>query len=103
MTDAQTQFGYPVALRNFGFVTRKIQNRKSKIVLEGFALKEEFIKNTPLFGELTNEEQRAISKHMRLERYSPNEVVFFKEGESDALYLIKEGWIKLTRIRPPRA
>lgn len=59
-------------------------------------MKEEFINNTPLFGELTEAQQRAIGKRMRLERYSANEVVFVKGGESDTLYLIKEGWVKLT-------
>jgi CRP-like cAMP-binding protein len=59
-------------------------------------LKEEFIKNTPLFGELTEDEQRAIAKRMRLEQYGSNELLFVKNGESDALYLIKEGWAKLS-------
>lgn len=59
-------------------------------------MKEEFIKNTPLFGELTEEEQRAIGKRMRLEEYNPNETLFTKGGESEALYLIKEGWVKLS-------
>jgi CRP-like cAMP-binding protein len=59
-------------------------------------LKQEFIKESPLFGELTNDEQRAISKRMRLEQYAPNEMLFIKGGESDALYLIREGWIKLS-------
>ena len=59
-------------------------------------MKEEFIKNTPLFGELTEEEQRAIGKRMRLEEYNPNETLFVKGGESEALYLVKEGWVKLS-------
>gem|GEM_PF-520942 len=59
-------------------------------------MKEEYIKNTPLFGELTDDEQRAIAKRMRLEQYSSNEAIFVKDGESEALYLIKEGWIKLS-------
>ena len=45
---------------------------------------------------MTDDEQRAISKRMRLEGYSPNDAVFVKDGESEALYLIKEGWIKLS-------
>ncbi len=58
-------------------------------------MKESFIKNTPLFAELTDDEQRAIGKRMRLENYNPDEVLFIKGGESDTLYLIKEGWVKL--------
>ncbi len=56
-------------------------------------MKEEFIKNTPLFGDLSEDEQRAIGKWMRLEQYGPNETLFVKNG--DTLYLIKEGWVKL--------
>lgn len=59
-------------------------------------MKESLIKNTPLFAELSDEEQRALGKRMRLENYNPDEVLFIKDGESDALYLIKEGWVKLS-------
>ena len=59
-------------------------------------MKENFIQNTPLFAELADDEQRAIGKRMRLENYKPDEVLFIREGESDALYLIKQGWVKLT-------
>jgi CRP-like cAMP-binding protein len=59
-------------------------------------VKEEFIKNAPLFAELTETEQRAVGKRMRLETYQSGELVFAKDAESDALYLIKEGWVKLT-------
>jgi CRP-like cAMP-binding protein len=63
---------------------------------EGFVLKEEFIKNSPLFAELTEDDQRAIGKRMRLENYNPGEALFVKDGESDTLYLIKDGWVKLS-------
>ena len=59
-------------------------------------MKEEFIKNAPLFAEFTDSERRAVAKRMRLETYQPGELVFAKGAESDALYLIKEGWVKLT-------
>ena len=59
-------------------------------------LKEEAIKNTPLFAELTDDEQRAIGKRLRLENYKPGETIFIKGRESEALYLIKEGWVKLS-------
>jgi CRP-like cAMP-binding protein len=61
-----------------------------------YIVKEEFIKNAPLFAELTETEQRAVGKRMRLETYQSGELVFAKDAESDALYLIKEGWVKLT-------
>ena len=59
-------------------------------------MKENSIKNTPLFAELTDQEQRAIGKRMRLENYKPGETLFVTGGESDTLYLIKEGWVKLS-------
>ncbi|MFN8459566.1 MAG: cyclic nucleotide-binding domain-containing protein, partial [Anaerolineae bacterium] len=59
-------------------------------------MNEDFIKNTPLFAELSDDEQRALGKRMRLETYQPNDAVFLKDGDSTALYLIKEGWVKLS-------
>lgn len=59
-------------------------------------MNENFIKNTPLFAELTEEEQRALSKRMRLEDYQSNESIFIKDGDSNAFYLINEGWVKLS-------
>jgi CRP-like cAMP-binding protein len=57
---------------------------------------EDFIKNTPLFAELSDDEQHALGRRMRLETYQPNATIFVKDGESNALYLIKEGWVKLS-------
>ncbi len=59
-------------------------------------MKENSIKNTPLFAELTGPQQRAIGKRMRLEKYKPGETLFLTGGESDTLYLVKEGWVKLS-------
>jgi len=58
--------------------------------------KEDFIKNAPLFADFTDTELRAVGKRMRLETYAQDEMVFARGTESDALYLIKEGWVKLT-------
>jgi CRP-like cAMP-binding protein len=59
-------------------------------------VKEEFIKSAPLFAEFTYDERLGVAERMRLETYQVNEVVFATGEESDALYLIKEGWVKLT-------
>jgi CRP-like cAMP-binding protein len=59
-------------------------------------VKEDFIENVPLFANFTEVERRAISKRMRLETYQQGELVFAKGAESDALYLIKEGWVRLS-------
>jgi len=58
-------------------------------------MKEEFIKNSPLFAHLSEEAQRAIGKRLRLESYRPAETLFQIGSDSDTLYLIKEGWVKL--------
>lgn len=57
-------------------------------------MKEKLIKNTPIFGDLTEGEQRAIAERMRLESYT-DEDIFTKGKPSNALYLVKEGWVKL--------
>jgi CRP-like cAMP-binding protein len=59
-------------------------------------VKEEFIRNAPIFAEFTDAERRAVGKRMRLETYQAGELIFPQGAESDALYLIKEGWVKLT-------
>jgi CRP-like cAMP-binding protein len=59
-------------------------------------VKEEFIKNAPLFAEFSDAERRAVAERMRLEHYREGELIFGKGDESDALYLIKEGWVRLT-------
>jgi CRP-like cAMP-binding protein len=59
-------------------------------------VKEEFIKSAPLFAEFTHDERLGVAERMRLETYQVGEVVFATGEESDALYLIKEGWVKLT-------
>ncbi|MBI1876700.1 MAG: cyclic nucleotide-binding domain-containing protein [Chloroflexi bacterium] len=33
---------------------------------------------------------------MRLEDYQPSESIFLKDGDGNALYLIKDGWVKLS-------
>jgi CRP-like cAMP-binding protein len=59
-------------------------------------VKEEFIKSAPLFAEFTEAERQAVGDRMRLETYQAGEVVFATGEKSDALYLIKEGWVRLT-------
>jgi CRP-like cAMP-binding protein len=59
-------------------------------------VKEEFIKNAPLFAEFNDTERRAIGRRMRLETYQAGELIFDQGSASDALYLVEEGWVKLT-------
>jgi CRP-like cAMP-binding protein len=81
--------------------TTRIRRRKSPIDLpareqEGLVTKENLIKNTPLFAELTAEEQCVIAKWMKLKNYQADETLFVKDSQSDTLYLIQEGWVKLS-------
>ena len=59
-------------------------------------MKEEYIDNIPLFAHLSNVERRALTKYFRLETYKNGEAIFIVNGNSDALYLIQEGWVSLS-------
>lgn len=59
-------------------------------------MKEEILQTVPLFAELSAAQRRAIGKRLRLETYQVDEVLFARGGESDALYLVKEGWVRLS-------
>lgn len=61
-----------------------------------YIVKEDFIRSAPLFAEFSEAERRALGERMRLETYQAGEVVFARGDRSDAFYLIKEGWVKLT-------
>jgi CRP-like cAMP-binding protein len=59
-------------------------------------LKEEYINNIPLFAHLSSQERRAISKYFKLESYRSGEAIFVKDGDSDALYIVQDGWVSLS-------
>ena len=58
-------------------------------------MKLQTIKKAPLFAELSSEEQRAISARMRLEHFCKGESLFRQGDPSEALYLIKQGNVRL--------
>lgn len=60
-------------------------------------MKEDLIKNVPLFANLTADEHQALADCMRLESYQAGEQVFVEEAGSDAFFLVREGWVKLTQ------
>ncbi|RPJ57982.1 MAG: cyclic nucleotide-binding domain-containing protein, partial [Dehalococcoidia bacterium] len=74
----------------------KVRRRLSPVNLPAYAAQENLLKNTPLFAELRGEEQRAIGQGMQLRSYTVNETLFAKDEPGDALYLIQEGWVKLS-------
>lgn len=60
-----------------------------------FAIREDFIKSTPLFAELATGHQQAITRWMQPEIYHHNQTLFERGNWSDALYLVEQGWVKL--------
>ena len=58
-------------------------------------LKQAFIKSAPLFSELAEAEQAAISELMVPGTYENNEILFAEGLQGDALYLIGHGWVDL--------
>ncbi|MBN1992002.1 MAG: cyclic nucleotide-binding domain-containing protein [Anaerolineae bacterium] len=56
---------------------------------------ENLIKHTPLFAELTGEEQQIISNRLQPQNFQPDEALFAQDSPSEVLYLIQEGWVKL--------
>lgn len=56
----------------------------------------EFLKNTPLFSGLSDEELGIIAVRMLSEEFRADELLFSIREESSVLYIIREGWVKLT-------
>ncbi|OJJ16070.1 cyclic nucleotide-binding protein [marine bacterium AO1-C] len=55
----------------------------------------EFLQKNKLFGHLTRKELSEFLPHLYLRNYQQNEVIFFRNDPSQALYLIKSGTIAL--------
>ena len=58
-------------------------------------MKLRYVKNAVLFADLSEEEQKKVSKRMRLVRYHEGQTIFEKGDTSDVLYLVKSGWVKI--------
>jgi CRP/FNR family transcriptional regulator, cyclic AMP receptor protein len=54
-----------------------------------------FLAQIPLFADLSNDEMANFLPFMYLRKYKENEVVFFRNDPSHALYLINNGMINL--------
>lgn len=55
----------------------------------------EFLQKNKLFAQLTRKELSEFLPHLYLRNYQHNEVIFFRNDPSQALYLIKTGTIAL--------
>jgi len=55
----------------------------------------EFLQKNKLFAHLTRKEMSEFLPHLYLRNYQHNEVIFFRNDPSQALYLIKSGTIAL--------
>jgi len=67
---------------------KRIYSKEEKILFD-------FLKQNRLFANLKKNEMHAFTQSMYLRRYKKNEVVFFRNDPSQALYLIKTGRIAL--------
>ncbi len=53
------------------------------------------LKLIPLFKTLSEEENKAIIRHISMQFYPPNYTLFKKGDEGEALYIIKSGSVQL--------
>ncbi|MGQ9518122.1 MAG: cyclic nucleotide-binding domain-containing protein, partial [Anaerolineae bacterium] len=58
-------------------------------------MKLRYLSKAPLLGELPHAFLEQIAEKMRLHTFARGETIFSRGGPSDALYLIKSGWIHL--------
>jgi CRP-like cAMP-binding protein len=54
-----------------------------------------YVGNAPFFSSLSEQEQERISQRMHLEHRRNSETLFHKGDDSNALYLVKSGWVRL--------
>lgn len=54
-----------------------------------------FLRKNPIFKDLSNEELLNFIPHLHQRSYGKNEVVFFRNDPSQALYLLKKGRVAL--------
>ena len=58
-------------------------------------MKLRYVGNAPFFSALSEEEQERVSQRMHLEHRHSGETLFRKGEGSNALYLVKSGWVRL--------
>lgn len=58
-------------------------------------MKMRYVGNAPFFSALTEQDQERVSQRMHLEHHRGGETLFSKGNESNALYLVKSGWVRL--------
>lgn len=58
-------------------------------------MKLRYVGNAPFFSALSEQEQERVSQRMHLEHRRSGETLFHKGEDSNILYLIKSGWVRL--------
>jgi CRP/FNR family transcriptional regulator, cyclic AMP receptor protein len=58
----------------------------------------EFLRNVPLFAAFADDDLRAIGRLLRPRRFTKRSVLMYEGDPSDALYIIKEGSVAVTRM-----
>lgn len=56
------------------------------------------MKNTTLLSDLNDEEINRLKSYMEVKDFKPLEAVFLEEMEGNAIYLVKEGTVKISKI-----
>ncbi len=54
--------------------------------------------NTTLFTGLSDEEIKKLKLYMEVRSFKPLEAIFLEEMEGNAIYLVKEGTVKISKI-----
>ncbi|UPT77785.1 Crp/Fnr family transcriptional regulator [Sulfurovum sp. XGS-02] len=58
------------------------------------------IKEIPLFSELTEEQLKSVEEQMLVRHYLKDSIVFYEGDESEYLYILLEGRVKLFKTSP---
>jgi len=58
------------------------------------------LKEIPLFSELTEEQLKSVYAQMHVRQYSKDSIVFYEGDESEYLYILLEGTVKLFKTSP---
>lgn len=59
-----------------------------------------FLKQIPLFATLADEHLNTLLADFRLRTYRPNEIIFHQSDNSDELYIVVQGKVRIFKISP---
>lgn len=59
-----------------------------------------FLRNIPMFQDLSDEDLEFVAGLFRERRYRKNDIIFMEEDTGHYMYLVREGRVKVTRLLP---